>query len=46
MAAKVIKKHLEQSKEITYLPTTVTIQSALNEASEAQLEQLAQELMA
>jgi flavorubredoxin len=45
MAAKVIKKHLEQSKEITYLPTTVTIQSALNEASEAQLEQLAQELM-
>lgn len=46
MAAKVIKKHLEQSKEITYLPTTVTIQSALNEASETQLEQLAQELMA
>ncbi|MBQ8570609.1 MAG: FprA family A-type flavoprotein [Kiritimatiellae bacterium] len=46
MAAKVIKKHLEQSKEITYLPTTVTIQSALNETSEAQLEQLAQELMA
>lgn len=46
MAAKVIKKHLEKSKEITYLPTTVTIQSALNEASEAQLEQLAQELMA
>ncbi len=46
MAAKVIKKYLEQSKEITYLPTTVTIQSALNEASEAQLEQLAQELMA
>lgn len=45
MAAKVIKKHLEHSKEITYLPTTVTIQSALNEASEAQLEQLAQELM-
>ena len=46
MAAKVIKKHLEQSKEITYLPTNVTIQSALNEASEAQLEQLARELMA
>ena len=45
MAAKVIKKYLEQSKEITYLPTTVTIQSALNETSEAQLEQLAQELM-
>lgn len=46
MAAKVIKKHLEASKEITYLPTTVTINSALNEASKAQLEQLAQELMA
>lgn len=46
MAAKVIKKHLEASKEITYLPTTVTINSALNQASEAQLEQLAQELMA
>lgn len=45
MAAKVIKKHLEHSKEITYLPTTVTIQSALNEASEAQLDQLAQELI-
>lgn len=45
MAAKVIKKHLEHSKEITYLPTTVTILSALNEASEAQLDQLAQELI-
>ncbi len=45
MAAKIIKKHLEHSKEITYLPTTVTIQSALNEASEAQLDQLAQELI-
>lgn len=46
MAAKVIKKHLEASKEITYLPTTVTINSALNEASKVQLGQLAQELMA
>ena len=44
MAAKVMRKMLENSKNLTYLPTTVTIQSALSEKSTAALELLAQEL--
>ncbi len=44
MAAKVIKGMFEKSKDITILPTTVTINSALNETSAASLEQLADEL--
>ena len=45
-AAKTIRKMFESSKGLTFTDTTVTIKSALNEASEAQLEALAQELMA
>ncbi len=44
-AAKVMKKMLEGSKNITFAENTVTIQSALSEKSEAQIEALAQELM-
>ena len=43
-AAKVMKKKLEGCKNITWTDTTVTIKSALNEASEAALEALADEL--
>ena len=45
MAAKVMRAMLEKSKDITYLPTTVTIKSALKSASVAQVEQMAKELM-
>ena len=45
MAGKVIKESLSQMKEITILEPMVTIKSTLNEASEAQLEQLAQALV-
>lgn len=45
MAAKVMRAMLEKSKDITYLPTTVTIKSALKSASIAQVEQMAKELM-
>lgn len=45
MAAKVMHAMLEKSKDITYLPTTVTIKSALKSASIAQIEQMAKELM-
>lgn len=45
MAAKVMLAMLEKSKDITYLPTTVTIKSALKSASVAQIEQMAKELM-
>ncbi len=44
-AAKFMRKMLENSKNITYTNTTVTIRSALNEESAAQLEALAQELI-
>lgn len=44
MAAKVMRAMLEKSKDITYLPTTVTIKSALKSASIAQIEQMAKEL--
>ena len=43
-AAKTIKKMLEGSKNITFTETTVQIKSALNDASTAQLESLADEL--
>ncbi len=45
MAAKVMRAMLEKSKDITYLPTTVTVKSALKSASIAQVEQMAKELM-
>lgn len=45
MAAKVMRAMFEKSKDITYLPTTVTIKSALKSASIAQVEQMARELM-
>ncbi|MDE5598727.1 MAG: FprA family A-type flavoprotein, partial [Lachnospiraceae bacterium] len=45
MAGKVMKESLSQMKEITILEPMVTIKSTLNEASEAQLEQLAQALV-
>ena len=45
-AIKVMKKELENSKNITYTENNVTIMSALNEASIAQVEKLAEELAA
>ena len=45
MAAKVIKAKFEKSKNITFTETTVTVNSALDDASEAQIEALAEELM-
>lgn len=43
-AARVMRKLLENSKDITYTDTTVTIKSALNEENLAQLDKLAEEL--
>ena len=43
-AAKVMKKHLENSKDITIAENNVTILSALNETSKAQILALAEEL--
>ncbi len=43
-AAKVMKKMLENSKNLTFADTTVKILSALNEDSHAQIEALAEEL--
>ncbi len=43
LAAKTMKKMFENSKNITFSDTTVTIKSALNEESSAQLEALAEE---
>ena len=45
MAAKVMKGMFAASKDIRFCDTVVTIRSALNEASRAQLEKLADELM-
>ncbi len=45
-AAKVMKKMFEGSKDITFAENTVTIKSALNEESTAQLMALADELAA
>lgn len=44
-AAKVIKGMFEKSKNITFTDTTVTLKSALNAASEAQIDALAKELL-
>ena len=44
MAAKVMTKMLEGSKNLTYTNTTVKILSALSDASRAQIEALAEEL--
>ena len=43
-AAKVIKKHFESSKDITFTDTTVTINSAVNENTIAQIKALAEEI--
>ena len=45
MATKVMKSMLEKSKNLTYTENNVTIMSALNPQSEAQLEALAEELL-
>ncbi len=44
LAAKVMKRMLENSKNLTFTDTTVTIKSALNEQSNEQIETLASEL--
>lgn len=44
MATKVMKKMLETSKNLTYTDTTVTVKCALNDASRAQIDALADEL--
>lgn len=44
LAAKVMKGMLEKSKELTFTETTVTVRSAVNPDSEAQIEALAEEL--
>ena len=44
MAAKVMKKMLETSKNLTYTDTTVNVKCALNDASRAQIDALADEL--
>ncbi len=44
LAAKVMKGMLEESKNLTYTDTTVTIHSALNEESSKQLNTLSEEL--
>ena len=43
-AAKVMRGLFEKSKNLTFTETTVTIKSALNDASKAQLDALASEL--
>ncbi len=44
MAGKVIKKTFENSKDISFFENTVTIKSALNETSLAQIDNLANEI--
>ena len=44
LAAKVMRKMLEESKNLTFTDTTVKILSALNEDSKAQIEDMANEL--
>ena len=46
IAAKMMAKYLEGSKNITYTDTTVKIFSAMNDENRAQIEALANELMA
>lgn len=45
MAAKTMKKMLENSKELTFLENTVSILSAVKPEDRAQIEKLAQELV-
>ena len=45
MAAKTIKKMFENSKGIEFCETTVTVNSALNEANKEQIKSLAKELV-
>ncbi len=45
MAAKIIKKNFENSKDITFAETVVTVRSALNEQSKEQIKALAEELI-
>lgn len=44
-AAKAMKKEFENSKNISFTNTTVTIRGAMNEANKAQIEALAKELL-
>jgi flavorubredoxin len=45
MAAKVMRAMLEKSKNLTFTDTTVTVVSAVNEQSAAQIDCLADELL-
>ncbi len=45
-SAKVMQELLEKAKDLTYCNTVVTVRSALNEGSIAQIEALAEELVA
>ena len=45
-AAKTIKAMLEKSKNLTFTDTTVTIKSAVNDENKAQIDALANEIMA
>ena len=45
MAAKIIKRMLESSKNLIFTDTTVTVNSAVNEQTKAQLSALAKELL-
>ena len=44
LAAKIMKKHFENSKDITYTDTTVTIKSAVKKENIEQIETLSDEL--
>ncbi len=44
MAAKIMKAAFEKSKNITFADTTVTVRSAVNEESEAQIAAIAKEM--
>lgn len=44
IAARLMKKHFENSKNLTFSETTVTMYSALNEKSRKEIEDLAEEL--
>ena len=46
MAAKVMKTMLEPCKDMTFMDTTVKILSAVNADNEAQIDQLAAEILA
>jgi hypothetical protein len=46
MAAKVMRKMFENSKDIAFCDTVVTVKGALNPESEAALGKLADEILA